>query len=300
VFRFACAALLLPMALLQHAVGQTIDRDRPDIRVVVGEATNTTKMVTEALANKYPSAVIERDVLNAKFTPNQLVVAIGSSATRSVCKNGTPSQLVVLFVTSVEYERIAQSCDVRSITAIFAETSPRAQLELVREIFGQRSHIALLTSDVNTRSHERLLATARSTTVSIHVEQIADSKEVVRSIARLPSVDALLATTDSGVYTADNIREILESTYRRGIPMVGFNPSSVNAGMLAATFANVDDVLNHFDELIRSFASSGRLPESSYPRYWRVAVNESVARSLSVVIPSTAKSLGRMPSVKSN
>jgi putative tryptophan/tyrosine transport system substrate-binding protein len=288
------------MALLQHAVGQTIDRYRPDIRVVVGDATNTTKMATEALLNKYPFTGIEKDVLNTKFTPNQLVVAIGSGATRSVCKNETPSQLVVLFVTFVEYERVVQTCDIRSITAIFAETSPRAQLDLIREIFGQRSHIAVLTSDANTRSHERLLSTARNTTASIHVEQIADTREVVRSIARLPSVDVLLATIDSGVYTSNNIREILESTYRRGIPMVGFNPSSVNAGMLAATFANVDDVLNHFDELIRSFASSGRLPEPSYPRYWRVAINESVARSLSVVIPSTAKSLGRTPSARTD
>jgi putative tryptophan/tyrosine transport system substrate-binding protein len=300
VYRAASAAFALLLVSCHAVLAQTIDRDRLDIRVVVGEATNATKTVTEALAKKYPSAVVERDAPNVKFTPSQLVVTVGSPAARSACKNASIAHLVVLFVTSIEYERILQTCDIKSITAIFAETSPRAQLDLIREIFGSRSHIAVLTSDVTTRSHERLLAAIRSTTMTTHVEPIPDTKDVVRSIARLPLVDVLLVTTDSGVYTSDNIREILESTYRRSIPMVGFNPSSVNAGMLAASFANVDDVLNHFDEVLRTFAATGRLTEASYPKYWRVAFNQSVARSLSVDIPSQAKLLGRSPTVRSN
>ena len=42
-------------------------------------------------------------------------------------------------------------------------------------------------------------------------------------------------------------------------------------------------------------AAAGRLLDAQYPRYWRVAVNESVARSLNVIVDDTVRKLGNRP-----
>ena len=97
---------------------------------------------------------------------------------------------------------------------------------------------------------------------------------------------------DSGLYTSENIRNLLEAAYRRSQAVIGFSAGLVAAGTLAAAYSNIDDTLDQLDELVVS-ASSGRIPEPMYPKYWRVAINEHVARSLNIVVDDTARALGR-------
>jgi len=44
---------------------------------------------------------------------------------------------------------------------------------------------------------------------------------------------------------------------------------------------------------------AGRLPEPTYPRFWRVAVNETVARSLNIVVSDEVRHLGNKPAARS-
>lgn len=76
--------------------------------------------------------------------------------------------------------------------------------------------------------------------------------------------------------------------------MIGFSTSMVAAGALAAAYSNVDDTIAHLGEVVDLF-QSGRMPEPQYPKYWRVAINESVARSLNVVISDAARGMGDRP-----
>jgi putative tryptophan/tyrosine transport system substrate-binding protein len=85
-----------------------------------------------------------------------------------------------------------------------------------------------------------------------------------------------------------------KSTYRRGQPMIGFSMSMVSAGTLAATYSSVDDTVAHLGEVVDAIESA-RTPEPQYPKYWRVAINENVARSLNVVISDAVRSMGNRP-----
>jgi putative tryptophan/tyrosine transport system substrate-binding protein len=68
----------------------------------------------------------------------------------------------------------------------------------------------------------------------------------------------------------------------------------VTAGTLAAAYAAIDDVLTSLDGLLAEL-EAGRLPEPTYPRFWRVAVNETVARSLNIVVSDDVRHLGNKP-----
>jgi ABC-type uncharacterized transport system substrate-binding protein len=76
--------------------------------------------------------------------------------------------------------------------------------------------------------------------------------------------------------------------------MIGFSTSMVAAGTLAAAYSSVDDTVAQLGEVI-DMLQSGRVPEPQYPKYWRVAINESVARSLNVVINDAARGMGNRP-----
>ena len=117
----------------------------------------------------------------------------------------------------------------------------------------------------------------------------------MRELNRLTAADVLLAVPDTGIFSPDNFRDILESTYRRGQPVVCYSQGMVTAGCLAAAYASVEDIAAQAAETVAQ-VDAGRVPPPRYPAYWRVAVNDSVARSLNIVIGEHVRGLGERPS----
>jgi ABC-type uncharacterized transport system substrate-binding protein len=130
------------------------------------------------------------------------------------------------------------------------------------------------------------------------VERVAPSVDVVRSLTRLRGVQVLLAVPDNVLYTPDTLRAILESTYRRGMPVIGFSSATVAAGTLATAYCAIDDVVADLADLLDGPGEV--LPEPRFPQYWRVVVNDSVARSLGVPLSERILRLGNKPAGRSN
>jgi hypothetical protein len=107
----------------------------------------------------------------------------------------------------------------------------------------------------------------------------------------------LLAVPDPELYNAQVARALLESTYRRRQGVIGFSKAMVSAGTLGAAYASIEDVVAHLDEVVEALFA-GRAIESQYPQYWRVAINDSVARSLDLIVDASARSLGNFPPMK--
>src|SRR5262245_61269339 len=126
------------------------------------------------------------------------------------------------------------------------------------------------------------------------IEKIKPDENVARALSRVAPSSPLLVVPDSSLFTPDNLRTILESTYRRNQIVVGFSTSLVKAGTTATAYSTIDDVLAQLEQIIASIVS-GAVPPPTFPRYWRVAVNESVARSLNVVVTDEVRALGERP-----
>jgi ABC-type uncharacterized transport system substrate-binding protein len=115
-----------------------------------------------------------------------------------------------------------------------------------------------------------------------------------RALTRLQSATVLLIFPDAALYTPQSLRQLLESTYRRRQPVIGFSAGLVAAGTLASAYTDIDDTVFHLDMLVEK-AADGRIPEPTYPRYWRVAINDNVARSLDLVVDDSVRALGERP-----
>jgi ABC-type uncharacterized transport system substrate-binding protein len=105
----------------------------------------------------------------------------------------------------------------------------------------------------------------------------------------------LLALPDNAVFNAENIRNILLSTYRHKQAVVGFSSDMVRAGALASTYSDIEDINVQVAETAAQFVATGTLPSPQFPRYFRTVINEGVARSLDVHIDSAARGFARRP-----
>lgn len=207
--------------------------------------------------------------------------------------------MISVLVSRQAYGQLVQQADrpSRGITAVFAEASFAQQMRTIAAVMRRPVTVAALVSERSRHLETALKTAAESAGLSANVQAYEPAIGMSRNLLRLAAADAVLIYPDSDIFDPASLRELLESTYRRRQPVFGFSEALVDAGTLASAFASADDLAAHLVELLGALSqgSEGRLPPPEYPRYWRVAINDSVARSLDIVIDGAARSLGDRP-----
>jgi putative ABC transport system substrate-binding protein len=210
--------------------------------------------------------------------------------------------LISVFTSSQIYRQVvghdpASARDRAGITAIYADAAPAAQLQLIAALFEHHVTVGVLLSESSSYLERPLRQAAVQAGVELLLERLDPASDVTRALTRLVGAQVLLAVPDSTLYTPDTLRSVLESTYRRGLPVIGFSSATVVAGTLATAYCAIDDVVADLADLLDGWVAQGggALPEPRFPRYWRVSVNDSVARSLGVPITDKVINLGNLP-----
>jgi ABC-type uncharacterized transport system substrate-binding protein len=199
---------------------------------------------------------------------------------------------ISLFVTREEYRKIVGTH--ADISAIYAEVNPSVQLQLVKQLYQRPVRVAVMLSEET--DDLRWLFTSAAAQAGLTLQIIsAPPSDPGRAVATSGNFDALVLIPDPSVLSAVSFRTILEATYRRGEGVIGFSAGQVGAGTLAAPFASLSDILAQLDEMVGVYRTTGELPAPTYPRYWSVAINESVAHSLDLVVTETARQLASRP-----
>jgi putative tryptophan/tyrosine transport system substrate-binding protein len=271
-----------------------------ELRVVTGPETEASKQMLQALRARYPGLVADAEPATLEARGGAAVyVAIGPAALRKVW-GADVRQPVVSVLASSQLLRALQAHDPAgrdrsNISAIHADASPASQLQLVSTLFERRVTVGVLLSDASAYLEKPLRLAALQFGVELLFERAETGADTARSLAALSGAQVLLAVPDASLYTPETLRAVLESTYRRGMPVVGFSAATVTAGTLATAHAGLDDVWAELVELLDPALSGGAMPpwpEPHFPRYWRVVVNQSVARSLGVPVPERVLNLG--------
>jgi putative tryptophan/tyrosine transport system substrate-binding protein len=266
-----------------------------ELRVLANEPTKSSEILVRALERLPNAKIVSSSSELVGSSGSILTIAVGGQSARSACVSSNEFPVLVVSTTRLEYEKIRLSCNKKMVSAIFAETSPRTQFELAKLLYGEDAKAVILLSQ-STRNQESLLrSAAKQIGMSLRVLSVESEENATRVIASATDVEVVMAMPDPTIYNANTLRTLLESTYRRNIGMIGFTPSSVEAGMIGATFATPNDVADHVEELVRNLRYPIQLPGESYPKYWRSAVNESVAKSMSIKVSSAAFSFRHTP-----
>jgi putative ABC transport system substrate-binding protein len=246
------------------------------------------------LKNNLPAlmqtTVLEHPGEYSSSTPQaDFIISVGMKATElATAQIGTPVLAVMVPKTSYEnlLARISPQAPALSISAIYLDQPWGRQLDFVRAVLPERRKIGLLYSndtriDVAQLHHD--IAHRGGSLIARPVRFAENLYSNLESV--LNDSDVLLAIPDSAIYSSNNIRNILLTSYRYHIPLIGLSQSYVNAGALCAIFSTPEQLAEQASLAAILFARTGQLPDSQYPAAFTIAVNQQVARSLGIELP---------------
>ena len=133
---------------------------------------------------------------------------------------------------------------------------------------------------------ENIRETGEDAQFNILQQSIQKEADLIPQLTTLLEIsDALMAIPDALVYTRETVQPILLTSYRYQKPVFGFSQTYVKAGALAAVYSTSKQMAKQATEIaIKSQQAPGVLPLPQAPKYFSVAVNYQVARSLNIQI----------------
>jgi putative tryptophan/tyrosine transport system substrate-binding protein len=269
----------------------------PPMRMLVDES-DSARQIGEALQRRYPSARVDTDAQAwVRFDDSAVYLAAGPAGLQAALEAKPPGPLISLFVASPAFTRAVRSASTPSkhpVTAIHAEASPQNQMRLIRQLYARRVSVGVLLGPATAEMQAELQQAAQAADLGLVIHRIDAADNPVRELAALASTQVLLTVPDPDIYSPQNLRPLLESTYRRGQAAIGFSTAMVRAGTLAAAYATIDDVIAQVGAMADMLLDGKAVPPQ-HPLYWRVMVNDSVARSLNLIVDSSTRALGNLP-----
>jgi hypothetical protein len=281
------AALALAAAALPIAV-HADDIKGYRFQIVTADDSAVTRRIVDDLYRRLvPTFAVFRTELAQRR--RMLIVTVGPAALHEVAKRDCDCAVISAFTSSQVFRSVLSTMPparAAAATALYAEPAPADQLELVKKLYGRPVRIAAIVGGDTAFLKPALEG-------SVEVQDFAQGDDINRILSRIAQTEVLLALPDSGIYNTENIRNILLSTYRHKQGLVGFSADMVKVGALATTYSDIGDVNAQVAEMASSYVASGVLPPPQFPRYFRTAVNEQVARSLDVKVSDEVRRFAR-------
>lgn len=271
----------------------------PELRAIVADDGAASAQIVAALRRVFPRLPASRDMASLRGRPGAAIyVAIGPAALELGLSTGLDAPIVALFTSRQRYALMASGRPFTAsapLTAIYAEPAPMQQMQVIERLYGRRIAVGMVLSSATAALEPAFRQAATQCNLELMIEGAQTESQLAQAHRELAHAAVFLAIPDKDLYTSDSFHAILASSYRRGQPVIGFSPALVGAGALAAPHSTVEDVVAQLDEVLSAVAS-GRAFPPAYPRFWRVAINDSVARSLNLVIEPGLRRLGTQPS----
>lgn len=280
-----------------------------DMKVLVILSDNTApyQSFANALNNSLPASmrttVLEHpEQLSPDVPQADLIVAVGMKAAElAAAQTSTP--VLAVMIPRMGYEellaQISQKKHTRSISAIYLDQPWVRRIDFWHAVLPDRHRIGLLHSPDTHIDVARLRHDVVQRGGTLVAQPVHSAEELFSRLGSvLASSDGLLAIPDSMIYSSSNIRNILLTSYRLGVPLIGFSQAYVNAGALCAIFSTPEQLAEQAGATVISFARTGQLPEPQYPAAFTIAVNQQVARSLGIAVPSPEAIRNRMDKAK--
>ncbi|MDD5299913.1 MAG: ABC transporter substrate binding protein [Gallionella sp.] len=210
-----------------------------------------------------------------------LVIAVGMKATEIATANFKAPVLSVM-VPKAGYEallgRRSPQKPPNAISAIYLDQPWSRQLNFIKAALPKHSIVGLLYSP-----NASIVLPRLPPGMSLNAKSVRSAETLFATLEHiLESSDVLLVVPDNEIYSSSNVRNILLTSYRQKVPLIGISQAYVNAGALCAIFSTPEQLAWQVAAEIASFARSGRLSEPQYPASFSIGINQQVANSLGV------------------
>lgn len=247
-------------------------------------------------ASKVDVTVVKSPV--DKKTRADLIVAVGMKATESAITHPDVPLLGVM-IPKVGYElliaRYPEKNKPGSISAIYLDQPWERQLDFIRAALPGHKKIGLLYPSDTHMDFTALRRNVSERNLSLSARPVRSAERLFPALDEiLGDIDVLLAIPDSTIYNSSNVRNILLTSYRHKIPLIGISQAYVNAGAICAIFSTPEQLAGQAAEMAVLFARNRNLPPPQYPMQFDIALNQQVARSLGIALDTAEAIRERM------
>jgi ABC-type uncharacterized transport system substrate-binding protein len=222
----------------------------------------------------------------------QLIVAIGSYATREVVNWGGETPVLSIFTPKNAYESAWSAHDkatARPASAIFLDQPLSRVITLASLLKPQATRFSTIFGPAS-RGLEAELKTLTAARGLILKHGYLDKEDNPVSVLRpvVSGTDLFIALPDQAVLNRAIAKWILHLSFQQKVPVIGFSKAYTVAGALASIFSSPDDIGRQAGEQISQWLRNpaSTLGEPQYPRYFSITTNPAIARSLGISLPA--------------
>ena len=217
---------------------------------------------------------------------SELVIALGVKALVASSKLKLTTPVLGVFTPLPTFNSLLASSrrELGNLSAIVLDQPYARRFSLIKTVLPEAKNLGVLLGPNSSLDMEDIRDTGESAQFNILQESIQKESDLIPHLTTLLEIsDALMAIPDSLVYTRETAQPILLTSYRHQKPVFGFSQSYVRAGALAAVYSTSKQLAKQAAEIsIKSQQASSLLPPPQAPKYFSVALNYQVARSLNI------------------
>ena len=220
-----------------------------------------------------------------------LLIAFGSKAARDPSVLGFKGQLILSMIPRHNFAGEALDHREDSTIKIFIDQPYKRYFELIKTIMPRAVHVGVLLDPSDSSKRKSMLEAASNTGLELIIREVDSNSQIGEALSELRgSIDVLLALPDSRIHNSRTISNILTTSYRNHIPVIGFSSSYVKAGAIAAVYTSLEDISHQVaDAAIETLTGTGIARHAQQADYFSVSINHDVAHSLGIVIPSSGE-----------
>jgi putative ABC transport system substrate-binding protein len=271
-FILFCIKLLLFMALpwsLFAAQGNIVlvaEKNSPALNKLLIHLKKTNDDFSYQISTAKNSIVIPID---------SYVIAIGAKPVTHVDLARYPNRIAVMLTA-----KQAENADMA--TSIFIEPPLSRQLKLANSLVPGNKKIGLLVSDEQDKKSVFMTLTDEEK-MMLKVVNIAEYDNINQALFHvLKNTRLLLGHYNNEVYNAQNIKNILITSYRQRKVLIGPSRAYLKAGSFSTTFSDLSHIALRVIEVVEHHKDTGQWLKADYNPHYRILFNSQVARSLSI------------------
>ncbi len=225
-----------------------------------------------------------------------LLVAIGTEATRLAMEHPLATPLLATFVTEEAFRHQLDNTNARAsgrqVSAVFLDQPPIHRVRLARALVPRGQVLGSALGPIASLEDDLLASAARQSGFELITATIDLTSNPDRELTPVfRKADVFVVIPDSARLNQAASRWILNQGYRNRVPVVGFSRSYTRAGALASLYTAPEDIGRHTGETIAAWLCCGSndlwIPRHS--RYFTIDTNSSVGHALGIRLPSEAE-----------
>lgn len=269
----------------------TVGAEPLSVTLAVSEEGGAYRTFADALRHKLRS---DKYVLKIKRADDVLggsglYIAVGMKAAILMASRNIPTLNV--FVPRTGYDKLLQETVSHSTprSAIYLDQPLERQVALLTAALPEtRTAGVLYSSSLPELANLRRLLSKMN--IRLQEREVGKNQNLNAAlVSLLEQSDVLLVVPDTEIFNAATIRNILLTSYRKQVPLLGISQAYVKAGALCAVYSTPQQIAEQSVAMIERFVATGVLDAPQYPEQFEVTVNKQVARSLDLRIKDELK-----------